>query len=285
MREIIASQTGLSTIDLLDKPPSTDLDVEEPKADGELEEATSLIGAVPGELFKCLSAEQIDRIAKASSFVEFEEGAVVSEQGQPVTHVYICVEGEIETEIKPGLNGQDAEEITDALLKRTYNRGQWWPPEVVIDTPYLTTTRCNARVRVCRIPVEFFRGFVLPASLMARQLVFSEIYHSAALQSIPRFARVLLAIECMQKKAAVDESILHPDARAAVLLIDGAAGTPSGDQFKPGDLIGKIFDDNSSGPIHGAPQCTGYVAARADLTRVLVDPVSPDSRSRLTSLA
>lgn len=59
---------------------------------------------------------------------------------------------------------------------------------------------------------------------------------------------------------------------------------PSGEQYKAGDLVGKLFNDSITGPIHGAPTCSAYIATRADLTRVLVDPVAEETRPRLASM-
>merc|ERR1719310_1460738 len=78
-------QTGVCTLDLLDKPPSTELEVEETKTEAEVEEATQLLASVPGPLFSCLAPEFQDRLIKSMTFAEYDEGAVISEQGQPVT--------------------------------------------------------------------------------------------------------------------------------------------------------------------------------------------------------
>lgn len=284
MREIIAAQTGVVTIDLLDKPPATDLEVEETKTDQEVEEATALLGTVPGPIFSSLAPEFQDRLIKSMTFTEYDDSIVISEQGQQVQYVFIVESGEIETEVKPPMNGVDNEELTNTLLKRTYTRGQWWPPEAVLDIQYLATTRATTKVRVAKIPVDFFRAMVLPASLMARQITFSEIYNSTAMMNIPRYVRVLLAIECMQKKVSEDEATVHADSRAVVLLTEGNAMAPSGEQYKAGDLVGKLFNDSITGPIHGAPTCSAYIATRADLTRVLVDPVAEETRPRLASM-
>jgi CRP-like cAMP-binding protein len=284
MREILAAQTGVCTLDLLDKPPATDLEVEETKTEQEVEEATALLAAVGGPLFSCLAPEFQDRLIKAMTFAEYDESAVISEQGQPVTHIYITSEGEVETDVKPPMNGPDNEELVNALLKRSYSRGQWWPAESVLDTPYFSTCRATSKVRCAKIPVDFFRGMVLPASLMARQILFSEIYNAPAMVTIPRYVRVLLALECMQRKVADDEATLHGDSRAVVLLTEGNAMAPSGEQYKAGDVVGKLFDDSITGPIHGAPQCVAYIAPRNELQRVLVDPVNPDTRPRLASM-
>ena len=45
-------------------------------------------------------------------------------------------------------------------------------------------TPLPAEVRLAQLPVDFFRALVLPASLQARQIVFSEIYNSPAIASI-----------------------------------------------------------------------------------------------------
>merc|ERR550537_1395971 len=132
MREILAAQTGVCTLDLLDKPPATDLEVEETKTEQEVEEATGLLAAVGGPVFSCLAPEFQDRLVKAMTFAEFDEGAVISEQGQPVTYIFINAEGEVEADVKPQMNGADNEELVNALLKRMYSRGQWWPPESVL---------------------------------------------------------------------------------------------------------------------------------------------------------
>jgi hypothetical protein len=284
MREILAAQTGVCTLDLLDKPPATDLEVEETKTDQEVEEATALLAGVAGPIFSCLAPEFQDRLVKAMTFAEYDESTVISEQGQPVTHIFIAADGDIEADLKPPMNGPDNEELSNALLKRTYSRGQWWPPESVLDTPHFNTVRAATKVRCAKIPVDFFRGMVLPASLMARQLLFSEIYNAPALVTTPRYLRVLLALECMQRKVADDEATLHGDSRAVVLLTEGNAMAPSGEQYKAGDLVGKLFDDSITGPIHGAPQCVAYIAPRNELQRVLVDPVNPDTRPRLASM-
>jgi CRP-like cAMP-binding protein len=286
MREILAAQTGVCTLDLLDKPPSTELEVEETKTEAEVEEATQLLAAVPGTLYSVLAPEFQDRLIKSMTFAEYDDGGVISEQGQPVTHIFMVVEGEVDSDAKPTLNGADNEELVNVMLKRTYSRGQWWPPESVLDTPLFATTKAsNGKVRVAKIPVDFFRGMVLPASLMARQIHFSEVYNHTAMASIPRYVRVLLALECMMKKVAEDEATLHGDSRAVVLLTEGNAMAPSGEQYKAGDIVGKLFDDSITGPIHGAPQCSAYIAPRNELQRVLVDPVNADTRPRLASMS
>lgn len=154
-----------------------------------------------------------------------------------------------------------------------------------LDTPYLSTTRAGTKVRLASLPVDFFRALVLPASLQSRQITFSEVYNAPAFQSVPRFARAVLGLECVEKVAVDDEAVLHPDPSAVVLLVDGLAGAPSGEAYKAGDLIGKLFDEESYGPVHGSPACKAYVAPRTELQRAFVEPVSPDARSRLQSLA
>lgn len=285
MREYLLSLVGVSSLELLDRPPQLDLDLEEPKADAEVEEAVALLRSVPGALIASLPSGAVDKVVSAVSFADFEEGQVITDQGQNVTHVFFVCEGEVEVDVKPGVNASDTDDLTVALLKRSYTRGHWWPVESVLDTPYLSTTRAFNKVRVARLPVDFFRALVLPASLQARNILFSEVYNSPALQAVPRFARALFCLECVELATAEDEGALHPDAAAAVVIVDGHAGGPSGDTFKAGDLVGKLFDEESWGPINGAPSCKAYVAPRAELQRVLVDPVAPESRSRLQSLA
>ena len=67
-------------------------------------------------------------------------------------------------------------------------------------------------------------------------------------------------------------------------MVEGHAGGPSGDTFKAGEMVGKLYQEESWGPLHGSPACRAYVAPRSEILRVFVDPVQGDALSKIQNL-
>lgn len=256
MREIINAGIGKSHLDLLDQPPSFDEQIKVEKSEEEAQVLQDLFQEMPGPMMGSLGLGALEKVRDATSILEVEEQGVIAEQGQPIAHVNIVIDGEVESEVRTGQNATDDDELTQLLLRRVYTRGQWWPVECLFDQdpPHLSTTRAVGKVRVAQIPVQFFRQLLLPASIQARSLSFRLIYYAPGLSHVCRYARALLALECMQACSNEDSKELHADTQPICVLVDGAVVDAHGDKHEAPCVCGQIFStDGKLGPIVADP--------------------------------
>lgn len=114
-------------------------------------EDRTLLKSTP--LFSDLPANAIDRLTYTAFVQNLPAGAVLFQQGDQPEFLYILLSGRV------ALTGKSAE--GDEAVVEFFRRGDIFiAPAVILDLPYLMSTRVLQDARILMIPAEHFRDVV-----------------------------------------------------------------------------------------------------------------------------
>jgi len=111
-------------------------------------EDRALLKTMP--LFVGLSAGAVDRLTFGSFVQNLPAGAVLFQQGDPPEFLYILLSGRV------ALTGR-SDEGAEAVIEFFRSGDVFIAPAVILDLPYLMSTRILDDARILMIPAEHFR--------------------------------------------------------------------------------------------------------------------------------
>ncbi len=160
-------------------------------------EDRALLKSTP--LFSDLPAVVIDRLTYSAFVQNLPAGAMLFQQGDQPEFLYILLSGRI------ALTGRSA--VGDEAVIEFFSRGDVFiVPAVVLDLPYLMSTRVLADARILMIPAEHFRDLLTRDAALSAALVKELSRHwrllirqikDLKLRSAPqRLAAYLLDLSC-----------------------------------------------------------------------------------------